>query len=58
MRKGILTLILASAMGISAQAGEGDIIVALKNQTGLRAVSTLGLNHTKTISEELNIVFI
>ena len=58
MRKGILTLFLASAFGLSAQAGEGDIIVALKNQTGLRAVNTLGLNYNRTISEEMNIVLL
>ena len=58
MRNGILTVILASALGFSAQAAEGDVIVALKNQTGLRAVSTLGLNFNKTISKDLNIVLL
>ena len=58
MRKGILTVLLASAIGVSAQAGEGDVIVALKNDTGLRAVNTLGLNYQRTISQDLNIVLL
>ena len=58
MRNGILKFVLASALGWTAHAGEGDVIVALKNDTGLRAVNTLGLNVSRTISEELNIVLL
>ena len=56
MRNGLLTIILASALGLSANAAEGDIIVALKNDTGMRAVNTMGLSVSRSLSEEMNVV--
>lgn len=56
MRNGVLALLMAFAIGNSAQAETGDIIVAFKNQTGTRMVSSLGLMVKRNLSSERNIV--
>lgn len=58
MRNGFLITLLVIASGFSAMAEQGDIIVALKNKSGLRSMESLGLEVSRTLVEDLGVVLV